>query len=424
MVQIVIEDSHHHTYGASSAHRWLICRGSVALILQLIKEGKISGFSSSYKAELGTVIHFVIEHVLGKGRKLRYFKNAKFVPANKDSWVSEFITVDSHDLDCARVAIRHVRAIMKKHPKGKFFAEQSFDMSDEYGLDFGGTGDLTLLVPKDVAIIADYKNGGHYVDEIRNPQTRIYGLGAYHKYYEDYKFKHVEMGIIQPNSNSKKGPIRYEKLRLSDLLRWDEKTLRPAIEAIKNKSSSLVPGPSQCQWCPAKNHCPAKNSLTKPAENNSGLLEPLRSDGGAQFPPIESLTKEQLDLVLEHADSLIKYLNEAKAHAKSNLKENPDYLQQWYLQPTKGHRKLIPKNRLRPILRKAGLTYKDLTVTETRELSVTEIEKKFKVRPDIADVMKKITYQDEGGGTLKKRSSAKADFENIRTKRTKRTRRT
>jgi hypothetical protein len=240
----------HSGRGASSAHRWFNCPGSVALSAGLPNN------SSSFASE-GTAAHELCATHLTNG---------------SDAWesVGQKIEADGVDFEvtdemaeCAQLYLSTIREDCTDQGVYQIWVERGFHMND-IDPDLYGTADCVLYTRKDQTLrVYDFKYGvGIGVDAEANDQLLYYAAGAVHSLGEDLSTVHtIELIIVQPRHDHPDGLVRRWALTFDELGEWVEATLKPKLAASRAPDAPLVPG-SWCQFCPAKQNgvCPALNA--------------------------------------------------------------------------------------------------------------------------------------------------------------------
>lgn len=227
--------SGHAIMSASSASRWLACPGSVALSMG--EESK----SSKYAAE-GTVAHDIAACVLEGAKHPALGELVKC-----DGFIVE---VTQEMLDAVEMYVAFVRGVGDER-------HIEVDLSEalkKYDDWFGGTADA-VCIHDNVLEVIDFKYGsGKLVAADENPQLIYYALGAFLT-FQNLQIGKVRVSICQPRcgDGDKFRTYEFSALELFDFL---EAILHAATQA-REPDAALVPGPEQCQWCPAKAKCPA-----------------------------------------------------------------------------------------------------------------------------------------------------------------------
>jgi hypothetical protein len=134
--------------------------------------------------------------------------------------------------------------------------EQRVDFSD-WVPDGFGTADVVILSKHSIRVI-DLKFGkGIPVHAEDNPQLRLYALGAYSKFKEEYpEIKEVSYTIHQPRLDS----ISTDGTSISKLIDWANYFVKPKAKKAWSGSGEFLPG-DHCQFCRAKAQCRARSDF-------------------------------------------------------------------------------------------------------------------------------------------------------------------
>lgn len=266
----------HAKLGASSAHRWLACPGSVNA------EAGLSDKTSSF-AEEGTRAHELAERVLREGAQV----------------------LDTVDDDIMGGFVReYVDYVLREADGAELFEiEQRVDYSDWVPGGFG-TSDV-VVVKGDTLHVMDLKYGqGVRVDAENNPQGMLYALGAYAENNHVFDIKTVRITIIQPRLDH----ISEWSLSIEDLLRWAEWVAERAEETQRD-DAQLVPGDAQCRWCKAKPFCKALSALTE-----ATIMAEF--DDMDATPMVNRLTDAQLRVALDNKALIEGWLSAVQEYVK------------------------------------------------------------------------------------------------------------
>lgn len=267
----------HSKLGASVAHRWMNCPGSIRRCAGIEDQETI------FAAE-GTAAHELAE------KALRY--RSKTVSA----FIDEPILVGNHkfvvDEEMAEAVQLYFDTVMDDYEDGDLLLiEVKFDLSEVYEGMFG-TGDAALYKRRTKALkVFDYKHGkGYAVEAENNPQLAYYGVGCVkHPDLAGLPIDEVELVIVQPRAPHKDGPVRRWKtdaLHLIDFMA----DLRAAAVATTAPDAPLVAG-AWCKFCPAAGVCDAlKAESLRQAEEEFG------------YAPPDGLTDDELASIVEKAD--------------------------------------------------------------------------------------------------------------------------
>jgi hypothetical protein len=240
----------HAKLGASNAHRWLNCPGSVSA------EDGIPNTSSPF-AEEGTTAHELAEQALGMALlapedvKVEDWSRYATVKAN------EFLDFygDRDMADFVRLYVDHVNALAANADAVDIEMRVSYEDWVPGGF---GTADA-IIVKGDTLHICDLKYGmGVRVDAEENPQAMLYALGALTMNEMIFDIERIQIHIVQPRLDH----ISQWEISVPDLLRWAEWVKQRAEEALE-EDAPRVPGEKQCRFCRAKASCAALQKMTQ-----------------------------------------------------------------------------------------------------------------------------------------------------------------
>lgn len=269
----------HAKLGASNAHRWLNCPGSVGA-----EEG-IPNTSSPF-AEEGTAAHELAELALRTGSAaLDGFENqemADFVRVYVDYVNRIALDADSFDIE--------TRVSYEDWVPGGF-----------------GTADA-VIVRGNVLHICDLKYGmGVRVDADENPQGMLYALGAWQLTELVFDIDRVVIHIVQPRLDH----ISEWEISVPDLLRWAEWVKQRAEETVA-VDAPRIPGEKQCRFCRAKASCGALQKMTQ--EIILASFDDLDS-----MPKANTLSDKQMRVALEAKPLIEAWLSAVEGLVKDRL---------------------------------------------------------------------------------------------------------
>ena len=232
----------HSLTGASGAHRWMRCPGSVALA----KRFRFERRDSKESAE-GTAAHEALATVL---------RNPEMEPWELAGMTFGEFTVDDDMLDAVKTGVDVCRSLIT--PAVQVLLETNISHRAIEG--FRGTVDFGTVTDSLLNVV-DYKHGAGVVVECeRNPQMMYYAYGILLKHPS---VKHVTLRIVQPRAYHDDGPVRRWKTTAKEIHTWAETELIPAMERTR-REVSFDAGP-HCRFCPAKLVCPMLRSLFEAA---------------------------------------------------------------------------------------------------------------------------------------------------------------
>lgn len=373
----------HALLSASSSKRWLLCTPAPRLEATL-PEQKRPANQFDFSAE-GTTAHELSEAKL----KLAYgqIKQSEFDKIYDKIKASKYYNEDfEHYVDNY---VLYVRSQIGEGDRPLF--EQRVDFSDWVNDGFG-TADVIILSKNKVRVI-DLKFGqGIPVSAVDNPQLRLYALGAYSKFKEEFPdIKEVEYTIHQPRLDS----ISTDKTTLEKLLDWAVYYVRPKAKKAWAGLGEFVPSEEGCQFCRAKATCRARADYV----NDLAKLE-------FRKPPL--LSEDEVQTVLDRAGMLVTWANDVKEYALQRAINQGIVPQGYMLATTKTHRKITDHTLAAHVLLEKG--YKREDIFEKPGLkSVAQLEK-LGAKNEISAILGDLIQRPEGSPKLVKNETL-GDFE-------------
>lgn len=327
----------HAMLSASSSKRWLTCTPSSRLESTL-PEPKRSAGTFDVSAE-GTLAHALAEI------RLRLHYNQ--------------ISSEEYDREYEIIKLHNIYAGYSEEDRADFEAhvdnyvlyvrsqigdgdtplfEQRVDFSD-WVPDGFGTADVIILSKHKVRVI-DLKFGkGVAVSAAGNSQLRLYALGAYSKFGEEYPDIHeVEYTIHQPRLDS----ITTDTITIGRLLDWANTYVKKQAKKAWIGAGEFVPSEEGCQFCKAKAQCRARADY-----NNEIAKQEFRS------PPL--LTEEEIGDILSKAGEIKSWLGDIEEHALNQALNKGVYPKGYKLGTTSTHRKITDTTFAATVLVEKGL---------------------------------------------------------------------
>ncbi len=233
--------SEHARLSPSSAHRWMVCPGSVFL------ESDKPDTPSEY-SKWGTAAHTLAALCLTQPAE----------PEAYEGRILEGVEVDTEMVQCVRT---YVNAIRLKAYGNDLMVEQRVEFSRFVDVpnQFGTADALILSANGEELDVDDLKGGrGVRVDAEDNEQMMLYALGSYDQFSAVADIKRVRMTIHQPRLDH----VSVFETSTEHLLAFGQRAKVAAQKAIDILDtgiydlSELVPGDKQCKFCKAKATCP------------------------------------------------------------------------------------------------------------------------------------------------------------------------
>jgi len=337
----------HAILSASGSKRWLSCTPSARLEATLPEQKKAEG-SFDYSAE-GTMAHTLAELKL----RLQFNQIGQEEYDNEYKLIQESPFFNEEFEEYVNNYVVYTRSQIGDGDKPLF--EQKVDFSDWIPDGFG-TADVVILSKYSIRVI-DLKFGkGIPVSATDNSQLRLYALGAYSKFKEEYPdIKEVSYTIVQPRLDS----ISTDGTTITKLIDWANYFVKPKAKKAWTGTGEFVAG-DWCQFCRAKATCKARSDFV----NEIAALD---------FRPAPLLTQQEMDLVLSRASALKTYVNDVEEYATQKaINENIIPIGYKLVVP-KGHRKFSDFDLAVQVLQENGFKKEDLY--ENKPKSVPQIEK-------------------------------------------------
>lgn len=332
----------HALLSPSAAHRWMNCTAAPRLEINVEDAG------SDYAAE-GTLAHAYCTLKLKKYLGLPTADEEKEIEALSQYHTGE---MDEYTDTYVSIVLEKFNAARAHTKDAQLLVETRLDFSKHIP-DAFGTADAIIIADGTIDEI-DFKYGkGVKVSAFQNPQTMIYGLGAYEKFDFEYDIRRVRMTIIQPRIDN----LSEYEVATEELLSWAIKDLEPKAKEAYSGKGKQQPG-DWCQFCKVKHTCRALVNLCKEtAQNNAQLLstDELAKDVLPMLPIIKTWLAGVEDYALQQALSGVS-------------------LPGWKLVEGRSNRKIVNVEGAATALINAG--YAKTAIYKPRELcTITELEK-------------------------------------------------
>lgn len=231
----------HARLSASSAHRWMLCPGSVNLSAPLPNK-------SSIHSVTGTVAHDVAAECLEYQDAPKKFLGDPFV---RDGYT---VTCDQEMVEGVQFYLDAIKNDLQKGDE-TFVEVDLTPALQKIDPDLGGTADHVRWRPKKKhLLVTDLKYGaGKVVEPTENKQLKIYALGALLAIGKPAK--EITVRIVQPRIEHEDGRVRDWNFPAIELLDFSAEISEAAI-VTRKPDAPLVPGEVQCGFCPARHCCP------------------------------------------------------------------------------------------------------------------------------------------------------------------------
>lgn len=269
--------------------------------------------------------------------------------------------------------------------------EQRVDFSD-WVPDGFGTADVVILSKHSIRVI-DLKFGkGVPVSALDNTQLRLYALGAYSKFKEDFPdIKEVSYTIHQPRLDS----ISTDGTTVAKLVDWANYFVKPKAKKAWGGAGEFLPG-EWCQFCRAKAQCRARSDF------NTELAKLEFKD-----PPL--LDEDEVSLVLSKAGQLRTWVNDVEEFALSRAVEQNVVPPGYKLSTTVTHRKISDPQLAATVLVEKGMD--PVAIWEQPKLKSIAALEKLGPKGQVTAWLGNLVLRPEGAPKLvKAKEDAKEDF--------------
>ena len=373
----------HALLSASGSKRWLSCTPSARLEATLPEQKRGTG-SFDFSQE-GTTAHSLAEVKLryhfgqiGVEEYEREYEIIKNTPYYNDDFEAN---VDNYVL--------YVRSQIGEGDTPLF--EQRVDFSD-WVPDGFGTADVVILSKHSIRVI-DLKFGkGVPVSALDNTQLRLYALGAYSKFKEDFpNIKEVSYTIHQPRLDS----ISTDGTTVAKLVDWANYFVKPKAKKAWSGSGEFLPG-EWCQFCRAKAQCRARSDF------NTELAR-------QEFKAPALLSEEEVSEVLVKAGQLRTWANDVEEFALTRAVEQEIIPPGFKLTTSMTHRKISDSALAAVVLVEKGMSSE--VIWEPPKLKSIAALEKLGPKGQVAAWLGDLVLRPEGQPKLvRTKEDAKEDF--------------
>lgn len=274
--------------------------------------------------------------------------------SRRNHWREEYEIDDITELEMdehtdAYVELLHER--MELYPNSVLMLEQKLDTGVPK---CWGTSDTVIVSPLHVEII-DFKYGsGVMVTAKKNPQTRLYAIGALENIAEllgDVEL--VRITIHQPRMEN----LDTEELTPTELRTWRDSILPVAEEALGD-DAHFGPSASACRWCPASGRCKAE------------MEEVFKTE--FDVTP-DTMSPEKVSETLARVDFVRQWLTSFEETALTMAYAEGQEIPGYKVVLSGGIRKIQDEEKVIKVLEDAGYTFDEVAKTKVR--GIGELEK-------------------------------------------------
>ena len=250
-----------------------------------------------------------------------------------------------------------------------------------------------VILSKHSIRVIDLKFGrGIPVHAQDNPQLRLYALGAYSKFKEEYpEIKEVSYTIHQPRLDS----ISTDGTTIAKLVDWANYFVKPKAKKAWSGAGEFLPG-EWCQFCRAKAQCRARSDF------NTELAR-------QEFKAPALLSEEEVSEVLVKAQNLKTWVNDVEEFALTRAVEQSIIPPGYTLSTTKTHRKISDSALAAVVLVERGMDPQ--VIWEPQKLKSIASLEKLGPKGQVAAWLGELILRPEGEPKLvRAKEDAKEDF--------------
>jgi len=371
----------HALLSASGSKRWLSCTPSARLEATLPDQKKAPG-AFDFSQE-GTMAHSLGE------LKLRYY----YGQIQTEEYESEYKKIKAtsyYNDDFEANVDNYVLYVRSQIGEGDTpLFEQRVDFSD-WVPDGFGTADVVILSKHAIRVI-DLKFGkGIPVHAQDNPQLRLYALGAWSKFKEEYPdIKEISYTIHQPRLDS----ISTDGTTITKLVDWANYFVKPKAKKAWSGAGEFLPG-EWCQFCKAKAQCRARSDF------NTELAK-------LEFKKPALLDEEEVSEILVKAQNLRTWVNDVEDYALTRAVEQEIVPPGFKLSTSVTHRKISDQALAATVLVEKGLA-PEIIWEPPKLKSLASLEK---INKQVAAWLGELVQRPEGQPKLvRTKEGAKEDF--------------
>jgi hypothetical protein len=373
----------HALLSASGSKRWLSCTPSAKLEATLPEQKRPPG-AFDFSQE-GTMAHSMAE------AKLRYH----FEQIGTEEYENEISTIKAtpyYNDDFEANVDSYVLYVRSQIGEGDTpLFEQRVDFSD-WVPDGFGTADVVILSKHAIRVI-DLKFGkGVPVSAQDNPQLRLYALGAYSKFKDEFpEIKEVSYTIHQPRLDS----ISTDGTTISKLVDWANYFVKPKAKKAWSGAGEFLPG-DWCQFCKAKAQCRARSDYNQ---------ELAKQD----FKNPSLLSEDEVSEVLTKAQNLRTWVNDVEEFALNRAVEQSVIPPGYKLTTSVTHRKISDHALAATVLVEKGMD--PVVIWEQPKLKSIAALEKLGPKGQVTSWLGDLVQRPEGLPKLvKAKEDAKEDF--------------
>lgn len=374
----------HSILGASGAHRWMKCPGSVLLAKTTPEHD-----GDNFYAREGTAAHELAEKCLRHDTDPAMYVGQKIggilVTTEMASAVGIFV-------DRVRTMVESSGAEPWIEVRGSLEELDLPTAPDGSEVDMFGTSDVALfdeLRGKHLHVL-DYKHGqGIVVEAEGNVQLLYYALTTVLN--RKIKPRKITVWIIQPRASHPLGIIREWTIQWEDLVRFKNELMEAAY-ATQQLDAPLCAG-SWCRYCPASAVCPEQYANAVATVGDAFTADAVEHP--AELPEPETLDDETINRVLLAAPMIEDWFKGCRDFASKRCARGTP-VPGWKLVAKKSPRRWVDAERAGAHLQELGIN--EDTLFTKKLLSPRQAE--IALRREGVEIPKDLITSESSGENL------------------------
>lgn len=223
-------------------------------------------------------------------------------------------------IESIQECLDEVWTILDTYEDAQLFIETKVQFPSKVTTDCWGTADIIIVVPSmDIVYILDFKYGaGVYVEVEDNLQCGTYATSALYTIPAAAACSTVVVIIVQPRAFSPVGTVRTD----IHTAHYFKELFRAKIDNIiwqtQQPNAPFVPGPKQCQFCPIKTNCPAREAAALAVVSDQ--FRSFRDVTETSMPVVQGMTPARVSFIMNAKELMQGWFNDVETLAFEMLK--------------------------------------------------------------------------------------------------------
>jgi hypothetical protein len=273
---------------------------------------------SAYAAD-GTEAHAALEWCLVNGRP-RIETAWNFLQSPVHNWTHRADTREEREAS-VQTALDYINEITDAHDDAIVYFEKRVTFPSMLTQDCWGTADIIIYLPSlKWLYVIDYKHGaGKYVNATDNLQLGTYAAAAVNV-LAGMGVEDVWTVVIQPRAWAPDSEvIRTDMHSASYYSGPFVEKIDGIVAAALDPNAPLVPGKTQCQFCPRRMNCPAREAAALQVASTE--FRNIRDVNRISLAAPEHMSLDTMAMVMHGSKMLRDWLNDVERTAKQYLSQ-------------------------------------------------------------------------------------------------------